>query len=48
MLSANFESQKDFIKIYQDSQYFGSLCINDSFSYTPTYNSNILVGGKRN
>jgi hypothetical protein len=48
MLTATFDRQIDVIKIYQDGQYIGSISVIDSYSYTPTCNPNILIGGERN
>ncbi len=48
MLTATFDRQIDVIKIYQDGQYIGSISVADSYSYTPTCNPNILIGGERN
>ncbi|MFZ4400267.1 MAG: LamG-like jellyroll fold domain-containing protein [Bacteroidales bacterium] len=48
MLSAAFDRQIDSVIIYQDGQYLGCIFVNNNQSYTPTCNSNILIGGERN
>ena len=48
MLTVTFDRVIDIVKIYQDGEYVSNINVPNTYTYSPTCNSNILIGGERN